>query len=108
MLAAVFPNSLRKGLLKRRTRDLMTLVAKSSCRVRASRAGNLGPEPRVPARAEPIGGDPVAYQERQTERHGLGGWSRIRWLVLTAVVIAIAVGIVLIVLYSGGGGGGGY
>ena len=85
----------------------MTLVAKSSCRVRASRAGNLGPEPRVPARAEPIGGDPVAYQERQTERHGLGGWSRIRWLVLTAVVIAIAVGIVLIVLYSGGGGGGG-
>ena len=50
----------------------------------------------------------MAYQERQTERHGLGGWSRIRWLVLTAVVIAIAVGIVLIVLYSGGGGGGGY
>jgi hypothetical protein len=55
------------------------------------------------------GGDPVAYQERHTERHGVGGWSRTRWLILTLVSIAIAVGIVLIILYTGGsGGGGGY
>jgi hypothetical protein len=50
----------------------------------------------------------VAYQERQTQRHGVGIWSRTRWLVLTLIVLAIVAAIVLIVLYSGGGGGGGY
>ena len=50
----------------------------------------------------------MAYQDRQTQRHGLGAWSRTRWLVLTLIVLAIVVGVVLIVLYSGGGGGGGY
>ena len=50
----------------------------------------------------------MAYQERQTPRHGLGAWSRTRWLVLTLIVLAIVAAIVLIVLYSGGGGGGGY
>jgi hypothetical protein len=53
----------------------------------------------------------VAYQGQQTGRRGAGGWSRTRWFVLTAVVIAVAL-IVLLVLYSGagsgGGGGGGY
>ena len=51
------------------------------------------------------GGDPVAYQERHTERHGVG--ARARWLVVALVVIAIAVAIVLIALYTGGSGGGG-
>jgi len=39
------------------------------------------------------------------------GWSRTRWLVLGAVLVAIAVEIVHVVVYSGGrrsGGGGGY
>ena len=55
----------------------------------------------------------MAYQEQQhTRRHGIGGWSRSRWLVVMGVVIAIAV-VVLLVLYAGGGsggsgGGGGY
>jgi hypothetical protein len=48
----------------------------------------------------------VAYQEQHTRRHGVGGWSRGRWLILAGVVIAIAV-IVLLVLYVGGGSGGG-
>jgi hypothetical protein len=41
---------------------------------------------------------------------GRSGWSRTRWLVLGAVLVAIVVAIVLIVLYAGGGGssGGGY
>ena len=59
------------------------------------------------ARKGAEGGDPLAYQERQTQRHGVGAWSRTRWLVLTLVVLAIAAGIVLIVVYTGGGGGGG-
>ena len=53
----------------------------------------------------------MAYQQQETRRHGVGGWSRTRWLVLAGIVIAIAV-VVLLVLYmgggSGGGGGGGY
>jgi hypothetical protein len=57
-------------------------------------------------RAGKEGGDPVAHQERDTERHGVGAWIRTRWLILTLVAIAIAVGIVLIVLYAGDGGGG--
>jgi hypothetical protein len=55
------------------------------------------------------GGDPVAYQERQTHRHGVGAWRRTRWLVLTLIVLAVAAAVVLILLYTGGGtGGGGY
>jgi hypothetical protein len=46
------------------------------------------------------------YQEQQTGR-GFGGWSRTRWLVVSAIVIAVIVVIALIVLYSGGGSGGG-
>jgi hypothetical protein len=53
------------------------------------------------------GGDPVAYQEQQSQRHGVGGWSRSRWLIVALVMLAIAAGIVLIVLYTGGGGSGG-
>jgi len=52
------------------------------------------------------GGGLVAYQEQQTRRSGVGGWSRTRWLVLVAIAIAVAV-VVLLVLYSGGGSGGG-
>jgi hypothetical protein len=44
------------------------------------------------------------------EQQGRASWSRTRWLVLGAVLVAIAVAIVLIVVYAGGGssGGGGY
>jgi hypothetical protein len=35
------------------------------------------------------------------------GWNRTRWLVLGAVLAAVAVVIVLVVVYSGGGGGSG-
>jgi hypothetical protein len=49
----------------------------------------------------------VAYQEQQTQKHGIGTWSRTRWLVLAFVLLAILVAVVLIVLYSGGGSGGG-
>jgi hypothetical protein len=52
------------------------------------------------------GGALVAFQERQTHRHGIGSWSRSRWLILAGVVIAIAV-VVFLVLYAGGGSGGG-
>ena len=41
------------------------------------------------------------------EQHRRGGWSRKRWLVLGAVLVAIAVAVILIVVYSGGGGSGG-
>jgi len=40
-------------------------------------------------------------------RSGLRSWSRTRWFVIGAAVIAVAVAIVLLVLYTGGGGGGG-
>jgi hypothetical protein len=51
----------------------------------------------------------ATFQERQTERRGIGSWSRTRWLVLTIVLLAIAAAVILIVLYTGGGsGGGGY
>ena len=49
----------------------------------------------------------MAYQERQTQRHGVGAWSRSGWVWLTFVVLAIAVGFVLIVLNKGGSSGGG-
>jgi len=46
------------------------------------------------------------------QHHRRAGWSRTRWLVLGAVLVAIAVAIVLVLVYSGGGGssggGGGY
>jgi hypothetical protein len=41
------------------------------------------------------------------EQHGRAGWSRTRWLVLGAVLVAIAVAVVLIVVYAGGGSSGG-
>jgi hypothetical protein len=58
-------------------------------------------------------GDLVAtFHERETQRRGLGSWSRTRWLIVAVVLAAIAVAVVLLVLYtgggSGGGGGGGY
>lgn len=48
----------------------------------------------------------MAYQEQQTHRRGLGGWSLTRWLVVLGVVAIVAV-VVLMVLYMGGGGSGG-
>jgi hypothetical protein len=39
--------------------------------------------------------------------HRRAGGSRTRWLVLGAVLVAIAVVVVLVVVYSGGGGNGG-
>jgi preprotein translocase subunit SecD len=45
------------------------------------------------------------------EHEGRVGWSRARWLILGAVLVAIVVAVVLVLLYSGGGssgGGGGY
>jgi uncharacterized membrane protein YgcG len=45
------------------------------------------------------------------EQQSRSGGNRMRWLVLGAVLVAIAVAVVLIVVYSGGGGssgGGGY
>jgi len=44
------------------------------------------------------------YREQQ---HGRAGWSRTRWLILGAVLVAIAVAVVLILVYSGGGSSGG-
>jgi hypothetical protein len=43
------------------------------------------------------------YREQQKP----GGWSRTRWIVLGAVLLAVAVVVVLVILYSGGGSGGG-
>jgi hypothetical protein len=37
------------------------------------------------------------------QRHGRAGGSRTRWLVIAAILLAIAVAVALIVLYSGGG-----
>ena len=41
------------------------------------------------------------------EHHRRAGSGRTRWLVLGAVLVAIAVAVVLVVVYSGGGGSGG-
>ena len=41
------------------------------------------------------------------EQHRRTGWGRTHWLVLGAVLVAIAVAIILLVVYSGGGGGSG-
>ena len=49
----------------------------------------------------------MAYQQH-TQQHGVGGWSRTRWIVLAAVLVAVAVALILILTYSGGGGGSGY
>ena len=50
----------------------------------------------------------MAYEQQQTRKSGVKGWSRTRWLVLAAVVIAIAVAGLLVSMggHSGGGGGG--
>ena len=50
----------------------------------------------------------MAYQQHHTDHRGIGGWSRTRWIVAAAVLVALAVGIVLALAYSGGGGGGSY
>jgi hypothetical protein len=47
-------------------------------------------------------------RQGQTPERGRGSWSRTRWLVLSVIVAAIAVGVVLIAMYGGGGTGGGY
>jgi len=41
------------------------------------------------------------------EQHKRPGLGRTHWLVLGAVLVAIAVAVVLVVVYSGGGGGSG-
>jgi len=46
----------------------------------------------------------ATFREEQQVRTG---WSRTRWLVLGAVLIAIAAAVILVLVYSGGGGGGG-
>ena len=48
----------------------------------------------------------MAFQDRQTQKRRVGGWSRTRWLVLAGVVVAIVV-VVLVVSMGGGGGGAG-
>jgi hypothetical protein len=48
----------------------------------------------------------TTLQERQTERGGIGSWSRTRWLVVLGIVAAVFVGIALIAVFAGGGGGG--
>jgi hypothetical protein len=45
--------------------------------------------------------------ERQTERTGMGSWSRAKWLVVLGIAAAVIVGIVLIAMLTGGGSGGG-
>ena len=49
----------------------------------------------------------MAYQQHHTEQHGVGGWTRTRWVVLGVVLAAVAVAVILVLAYSGGGGGGG-
>jgi hypothetical protein len=49
----------------------------------------------------------TTFREQQTSRGGMRSWSRARWLLIGAVLIAIVVAIVLIVTYTGGGGSGG-
>jgi len=41
--------------------------------------------------------------DRRADRTGLRAWSRMRWLVITGIAVAI---VALIVVYGGGGGGG--
>ena len=41
------------------------------------------------------------------EQHRRAGWGRTQWLVLGAVLVAIAVAVVLLLVYTGGGGSGG-
>ena len=53
------------------------------------------------------------YHDSSRETRGLRSGSRTRWLVIGAVLLAVAIAIVLILLYTGGssgggGGGGGY
>jgi hypothetical protein len=44
---------------------------------------------------------------REQQQHQRAGWFRTRWLVLGAVLVAIAVAVVLIAMYAGGGSSGG-
>jgi hypothetical protein len=52
----------------------------------------------------------VATADRNSVgRNGVKGWSRKRWLVLSALLIGVIVVVALIVTYGGGGSaGGGY
>jgi hypothetical protein len=56
-------------------------------------------------RIQLLGGGLVAYQQHQTREHGVGGWSRARWIVIAAVVVAVAVVVVVALAFSGGSGG---
>jgi hypothetical protein len=47
------------------------------------------------------------FHERQTERTGMGSWSRTKWLVVLGIAAAVIVGIVLIATLAGGGSGAG-
>jgi hypothetical protein len=49
----------------------------------------------------------VATLQPETQRHRPGSWSRARWLVVGAILIAVVAAIVLLVVYAGGGSGGG-
>jgi hypothetical protein len=57
---------------------------------------------------EGSGGDVLAYEQHHTDHRGIGGWSRTRWIVAAAVLVALFVGVVIALAYSGGGGGGSY
>ena len=50
----------------------------------------------------------TTLHEQDAPRGGLGSWSRMRWLVVTGLILAaIVVAVVLLVVFTGGGGGGG-
>ena len=50
----------------------------------------------------------TTLHEQDARRGGLGSWSRMRWLVVTGLILAaIVVAVVLLVVFTGGGGGGG-
>jgi hypothetical protein len=52
------------------------------------------------------GGLVSTFHEQQAQRSGPGARSRMRWLLVGAVMVAIIVAIVLLVAYGGGGSGG--
>ena len=60
-------------------------------------------EPSLPHPETGIAKGMSTYREEQHRT----GWGRTHWLVLGAVLVAIAVAVVLLVVYSGGGGGSG-
>jgi uncharacterized membrane protein len=49
------------------------------------------------------------FHDSSRETTGIRSWSRVRWLVIGLVLLAVVVAIVLILTHTGGtGGGGGY